>query len=106
MEESKTPDDSFLTKLLKKMSGEQPLTENEAISVLGQNESVRIIIPGAIDFSMVFEGDKKQVLDDIFDRIKDLMGFMAERNEEMEKTLKIHQESLEKQREETDISVA
>lgn len=102
MKESK---ESIITKFLKKFSGESDDSLKQMMG-LSDTESVRIIIPGAIDFSLVFRGDKKQVMDDIFERIKDLMGFMAERNEEMEKTLKIHHESLEKQRENIDISVA
>lgn len=100
MEENK---DGFFSKLLKKIGY---VKENDALSALENKESVRIIIPGAIDFSLVFEGEKKEVLDDIFERIKDLMSFMAERNEEMEKTLKTHHQLLENQREDIDISVA
>ena len=96
---------NFLTNFLKKFTETSDDSLGQMMG-LTNSESVRIIIPGAIDFSMVFKGDKKEVLDDIFERIKDLMSFMAERNEDMHETIKF----LEKQKQDemafTDISVA
>jgi len=95
---------NILNKIVERLTrkSDTKTEENPFSMSVPKTESLRLVIPGALDFSLVFMGDREEVMDEVFRHMEELLEFMSERSDLMTDALK----TQIKERQPHDFSVA